>query len=62
MLCAVFKLNAAGEAANKSPGVHISYPTQDVIYLNTNGNTTTDLGYTIVAHNTNDQTISMVYG
>jgi hypothetical protein len=69
MLCAVFKLNAAGEAANQAPGTHIAYPTQDVISLNPNGNTTTDLGsgldnqfYTIVAYNENAQTISMVYG
>ena len=69
ILCAVFKLNAAGESANQSPGIHISYPTQDVIYLHPNGNTTTDLGngldnqfYTIVAYNVNAQTISMVYG
>jgi len=69
MLCVVFKLNAAGESANKSPGIHISYPTQDVISLNTKGNTTTDLGdnldnqfYTIVAYNVDAQTISMVYG
>ncbi len=69
MLCVVFKLNAAGASANKSPSTHISYPTQDVIYLNPNGNTTTDLGdsldnqfYSIVAHNVNAETISMVYG
>jgi hypothetical protein len=62
MLCVVFKLNAAGEAANQSPGTHISYPTQDVIYLNSKGNTTTDLGYTIVAYNLGAQTISMVPG
>ena len=68
-LCVVFKLNAAGESANQSPGTHISYPTQDVIYLNPNGNTTTDLGdrldnqfYTIVAYNVDAQTVSMVYG
>jgi hypothetical protein len=69
MLCVVFKLNAAGETVNQSPGIHISYPTQDVIYLNPDGNTTTGLGdsldnqfYTIVAYNVNAQTVTMVYG
>ena len=69
VLYVVFKLNAAGESANQSPGVHISYPAQDVIYLNPNGNTTTDLGdrldnqfYTIVAYNVDAQTVTMVYG
>jgi hypothetical protein len=69
MLCAVFKLNAAGESVNQSPGIHISYPAQDVISLNPIGNTTTDLGdrldnqfYTIVAYNVDAQTVSMVYG
>ena len=69
VLCVVFKLNAAGVSANQSPGIHIVYPTQDVIYLNPNGNTTTDLGdsldnqfYTIVSYNLLRQTISMVYG
>jgi hypothetical protein len=68
-LCVVFKLNAAGEAANQASGTHISYPSQDVITMNPNGNTKTDLGdkldnqfYTIVAYNLADQTISMVYG
>jgi len=69
MLCVVFKLNAAGQSANQSPGTHISYPTQEVMFLNRNGNTTTDLGdsldnqfYTIVAYNVNAQTVTMVYG
>jgi hypothetical protein len=68
-LCAVFKLNVAGESANQAPGTHISYPTSDIVYLNPNGNTKTDLGdkvdnqfYTIVSYNLADQTISMVYG
>ncbi len=69
MLCVVFKLNSAGESANQSPGIHISYPTQDVLFLNLIGNTTTDLGdsldnqfYTVVAYNVDAQTVTMVYG
>jgi hypothetical protein len=31
------------------------------MYLNRDGNTTTDLGYTIVAYNEAAQTISMVH-
>jgi hypothetical protein len=68
MLCVVFKLNDAGASANQSPGIHISYPTQEVISVNRNGNTTTDLGdkldnqfYTIVAYNVNAQTVTMIY-
>jgi len=63
MLCVVFKLNAAGEAANKAPGTHISYPSADIITMNPNGNTTISLNnqdYTIVAYNDHAQTISMV--
>jgi hypothetical protein len=70
VLCAVFNLNAAGEAANKAPDTHHSvYPSAEIMTLNPKGNTTTDLGsnlegqfYTIVAYNEKDQTITMVYG
>jgi hypothetical protein len=68
LLCVVFKLNSAGVSANQASGIHISYPTEDVISLSTKGNTTTDLGdsldnqfYTIVAYNEVAQTITMVY-
>lgn len=65
MLCANFKLNAAGELANQAPGTHISYPSEDVISMNLNGNTTISLNnqpYTIVAYNEHAQTISIVPG
>ena len=61
VLNVVFKLNTDGESANESPGIHVSYPSQSVMYLNPYGNTTTDLGYTILAYNEAAQTISMVY-
>jgi hypothetical protein len=60
-LAVVFKLNAEGESDNQSPGIHVSYPAQIVMNLNLAGNTTTDLGYTIVAYNEAAQTISMVH-
>ena len=61
VLYVVFKLNADGLADNQSPGIHVSYPAQIVMNLNLVGNTTTDLGYTIVAYNEAAQTVSMVY-
>jgi len=74
VLSAIFKLNAAGESFNQSPGLHIVYGQEDDFMLNPSGNTTTLSGfpdldnsdliqfYTIVAYNVHAQTITMVYG